>query len=234
MTTFSQLVDGIIDETKRPDLLNPIVSYLRQTIRECHLDPDRNTPLFMWGNYNEATIQADMAQGFYWLVPDLARFQGLLKVRYDSVFLDAEPVYAMPLVNNRVAESQHYAYQVVGDRVLFKGYGGVNAIISLAYYEYPPSLKYYPVGARPATYDEVDGFTYLPAFDSDDALRQQARDLVTHWMLLRWPMALEEGVRAKLYKRLGDDPRARLSYSAYMQIRAGLVNSEKADLAGAR
>ena len=234
MTTFSQLVDAIIDETKRPDLLNPIASYLRQTIRECHLDPDRNTPLFMWGNYNEASIQADMEQGFYWLIPDLARFQGLLKVRYDSVFMDGDAVYAMPLVNNRVAESQYFAYQVAADRVLFKGYGGLNATISLAYYEYPRNLKYYPVGARPATYDEFDGYTYLTEFDTDDATREQARALVTHWLLLRWPTALEEGVRAKLYTRLGDEPRARLAYSAYMQIRAGLLNSEKADLAGAR
>ena len=234
MTTFSQLVDGIIDETKRPDLLNSIVSYLKQTIRECHLDPERNTPLFMWGNYTETQLQADAETNFAWVIPNLARFQGVLKVRYDNVFIDCEAVYAMPLVNNRVAESQDHAYQVVGDRVLFKGYGGINATISLAYYQYPPNLKYYPAGARPATYDDVDGYTYLSEFDTDDATRETARNLVTHWMLLRWPTALEEGVRAKLYKRLGDEPRARLAYSAYMQIRAGLVNSEKADLAGAR
>ena len=46
MTTFSQLVDSVVSETKRPDLVSEIATYLNQTIREVHFSADRNAALF--------------------------------------------------------------------------------------------------------------------------------------------------------------------------------------------
>jgi hypothetical protein len=234
MTTFSQLIDNVLLETSRLDLLPHAISYLRQTIRECHLDPERNTAIFLWPNYAEDQVTADEESAYSWPIPDTTRFQGLQMVKYDSVFEDGYNVYALPMVPGRAGNDQRRVYQQVGDQVIFRGYGGVGGIISLAYFEYPRSLKYYAEALRPATWDEESGYTYLPAYDLDDDTREAARGLTVNWLLERWDMVLEEGLRAKLYKRLSDTERARTCYSLYMSLRLGLQNSEQADLAGVR
>lgn len=234
MTTFSQLIDSIVAETNRRDLLTTLVSYLQQTIRECHLDPERNTALFLWPNYAEAQVTADSELAFAWQIPDTTRFQGMQAVRYDSVYEDGDVQFALPLVPGRVGSQQRYAYQKVGDRVIFKGYGGINRVISIAYFQFPKALRYYAAAERPATYDIVDGYSYAETVDDTDEAREAARLLVTNWLLERWSMVLEEGLRAKVYKRLADTERARTCYSLYMQLRLGLQNSESADLAGVR
>ena len=234
MTTFSQLVDSIVAETNRRDLLTTVASYLQQTIRECHIDPERNTALFLWPNYAEAQVTADSELAFAWQIPDTTRFQGLQAVRYDSVYEDGNVKFALPLVPGRVGSQQLHAYQLVGDRVIFKGYGGLNRTISIAYFQFPKALKYYTAALRPASYDVEAGYTYLPAHDVDATTRENARLLTTNWLLERWSMVLEEGVRAKIYKRLADTERARTCYSLYMGLRLGLQNTEGADLAGVR
>lgn len=234
MATFSQLVDSVTTEVSRPDMTTTVAEYLRQAIREVHLDPERATPVALWPNYAEAQVTADVDSAYHWLIPDTTRFQSLGMVRYDSVWVDGYQVHPTPLPRAGMSERLSHAYQQVGDRVIFKGYGGTGGVISIAYFQYPKALKYYPVATRPASYDEVDGYTYLPAYDVDDTTRESARLLTTNWLLERWDMILAEGMRAKIYKRLGDESRARLCYSAYMQLRAGLINSESADLGGPR
>ena len=233
MSTFSQLVDEVVTETGRVDLRTTVVSYLHQTIRECHLDPERNTALFLWPNYQEAQVTADEDLAYAWPIPDTRLFQGVQAVRYDNVFDDGRTTYALPLVPGRVGEQQTRAYQQVGDRIIFKGYGGVGGVISLAYFEYPRTLKYYVVADRPASWDPVDGYTYHADYVTDEE-RETARLLSTNWLIERWPMVLAEGLRAKIYKRLSDTERARTCYSLYMQLRLGLQNSEQADLGGVR
>ena len=138
------------------------------------------------------------------------------------------------LGSGRVGDTQEFAYQKVGDRVIFRGYGGTNGVISISYYQYPKALKYYALALRPASWDEESGYTYLDTYDVDDTTRDNARALTTNWLLERWDMVLSEGLRAKVYKRLGDENRARLCYSSYMQLRTGLINSELIDLGGVR
>lgn len=234
MTTASQIVDSIVAETSRADLKTTIVSYLQQTIRECHIDPERNTAVFLWPNYVEAQVTATAESAFSWQIPNTTRYQGVQMVRYDSVYEDGDVSFAMPLVPGRVGNSQRHAFQQVGDRLIFKGYGGVGGVISIAYFEFPRALKYYDVATRPATWDDVNGYAYHADYSASDALKTTARLLTTNWLLERWPMVLEEGLRAKIYKRLSDTERARTCYSLYMQLRLGLQNSESADLAGVR
>ncbi len=50
---------------------------------------------------------------------------------------------------------------------------------------------------------------------------------------MRWSMVVEEGLRAKIYKRISDTERARTAYSLYAQQRQGLITSERADNGGA-
>jgi hypothetical protein len=100
------------------------------------------------------------------------------------------------------------------------------------WYEYPPVLNYYASALRPGSYDEVNGWTYLSSYNDSDLHRQQAQDLCTNWILLRWSVVVEEGVRAKVFKRLSDDVRARTSYSMYMAQRNGVYTGEMAEFGG--
>jgi hypothetical protein len=234
VATFSGLIDAVLVEVARPDLLTHATTYLQQVIRECHLDPERGTPVCLWPNYAEAQVTADAEIAYQWPLPDTTRFQAINMVRYDSVWRDNYQVFALPLARTRAGNDQEHAYQLVGDRLIFKGYGGLGGVISISYYQYPRALKYYPLLSRPATYDEEAGYRYHASYDADDASRESARELTTNWLLERWPMVLEEGLRAKIYKRLGDETRARLCYSSFMQLRTGLINSEMIDLGGVR
>ena len=40
MTTFSQLVDSVVEDTRRPDLRTTIGQYVNQQIRELHIGPN--------------------------------------------------------------------------------------------------------------------------------------------------------------------------------------------------
>lgn len=274
MTTFSQLVDKMVLELKRPDLQTEIATYVNQTIRELHADPKSGNAVFFDSNLQEAQIQATVDTGQTWTIPKVSTFQGMKAVRYDSLtngnyqpwtgnppapptppttpvcggYDPDEYVYAEILKPGRgMNNHSHYCYRIQGTYV-FNNYGATNAVISLAWYEYPPVLTYYPVGAfpndalpatpgmRPAQYDEVLGWTYdLPwnlTTDPTGALAATAQALTTNWILLRWPMLIEEGVRAKVYKRVSDDTRAKLAYSMYSSQRAAMYSAEIADIEG--
>lgn len=236
---FSELVDRICVEASRLDLKSIAAGYLNQTIRECHMDPAENTALFFWPNYREDQVIADVDSAFYWSIPNTRVFQGIQAARFDNVTDDeGNPIYAEELIPGKVGNKQDYAFQRTADRIIFKGYGGSGKTISIAYFEYPRSLQYYDVASRPATFNwESETWTYMTTptnYDQDDTTRETARGLVSNWLLERWSIVLEEGLRAKIYKRLSDDTRAKTCYSLYTQQRLGLQNSELADIAGVR
>lgn len=234
MTTFSQLVDRMVSETKRPDLRAEIVGYLNQTIRELHFEPSRGNVTFYNDNYREESLTVDAADRFSWQVPNPGLFQGMAAVRFDSMFdRSGKRIYAQPLTPGPRMEQTDYFYYRAGGTFVFGGligYGAIGSTISIAYYEYPPTLKYYALVNRPASYDPVTGWTYSNTYDDNDDLKEQARILTSNWILMRWEAVLEEGLRAKIYKRLSDDIRQRTSYSLYMQLRQGLFTSEVADV----
>jgi hypothetical protein len=230
MTTHSQLVDDMVRETKRPDLLADISDYLNQTIRELHFTPDRGNAITYRDNLREIQLTANAEEGYSWTIPNPHLFQQMVAVRYDSLFSrDAMYTYADERVPGRAMNNSLEYYYRAGNLVFFSGYGGLNSVISLAYYEYPRRLKYYPAGSRPVEWgDELMSWTYDPAFDTDDEMRLDARNLCSNWVLLRWRDVVAEGLKAKVYKRLSDDGRARTSYSLYSQMRQGLFTSEVA------
>lgn len=233
MTTFSQLVDKMVAECKRPDLLVEVPSYVNQTIRELHTEPQRGNAIFFWDNLKEDQLTANLDTGYSWTVPRVSTFQGLRTVRYDSVIRrDGKPQYSKPLLPGPIMNTEDYYWYRSGSRIFFTGYGGNNGVISLAWFEFLPSLSYYPTGSRPAIYDEQAGWTYAGAYDINDATRLNAQNLVSNWMLLRWPTLMEEGLRAKIYKRLTDTERARTSFSMYTTQRQGMFSSERADFSG--
>ncbi len=234
MTTYSQLVDEMILEMRRPDLASEIRTYVNQTIRELHFTPDRGNAIRYRANRRELSLTADLAEGFTWTIPNYDTFQELASVRYDSVFgVDGKPFYVQEREPGRVLNSLIEFWYRIGNYIAFAGYGGLNSVISLFYYEYPKRLKYYDSALRPATWDDETGFTYSdfdpPGVDYTTTDNQPiAEALVTNWLLLRWKDVVSEGVRAKAYKRADDGDRAKMSYSLYTQLRQGLFTSETA------
>lgn len=226
MTTFSQLVDSIILECRRPDLASEIVSYVNQTIRELHFAPQTGNAILYRSNLIEDQLTATTDDSYSWTIPRPQIFQCPAAAMYPGVYDGGEAVYPVERVPGRNLRGQSFYYYRAGNYISFVGYGRVDSKINFAWYEYPKRLKYQMASEREATWDDESGWTYAdpqPA-DEDEEVLIQAR--VTNWLLLRWADVVAEGIRAKVYKRVADEVRARTSYSLYSQLRQGLFTSE--------
>ena len=231
MTTFSQLVDKITIETRRPDMKAEVATYLNQTIRELHFEPDKGNIVFFDENRVEAQVTAISDSPLVWNIPNPQTFQAMLDVMYASVWDSGRHNVHPPLLSpGRGLSGREYFYYRVGGSFVFKGFGGTNGIVNLCYYEFPRRLQYFASGARPCEWDDNAGWSYDPAFDVSDETRLAAQNFCTNWILNRWEDVVSEGLRAKIYKRLSDDNRARTCYSMYTQLRQGLVTSESSQL----
>jgi hypothetical protein len=232
MTTFSQLIDEMVIETRRPDLRLEIATYLNQTIREVHFEPSKGNVVLYGENRIEDEITATTDSGQIWDLPNPAIFQAMEAVRFPNCSL-GRLEYAPEARPGPSLRTRPFFYYRSGPSFVFGGtvgYGGVGAKIQLSYFEYPPALKYKDVAVREASYDIESGWTYLDAVTAED--QAAARAKVSNWILLRWADVLREGLRAKIYKRLSDQLRGQTSYSLYSQLRQGLFTSEVAELQG--
>lgn len=234
MFTFSQMVDEIVSEVKRPDLTSEIARYVNQTIRECHFSTDRQAAIFYRDNFNEVLLTATVEEGFSWTLPNPTTFQKMAGVKYPGQYdLSGNEIWAESTTPGRHLSGKTNFFYQVGGEFVFSGYGGINGSIALGYFAFPPSLKYYSEATRPAWYDVETGWEYNDAIITDED-KEAARLVVTNWLLLRWSDVVSEGVRAKLFKRVSDTERARNCYSLYGQLRQGLMTSEVADVGGPR
>lgn len=234
MTTFSQLVDSMVRETRRPDMIHDVSTYLNQTLREVHFRPDTNAAIVFAENLREDQLTADRDTGFSWMQPDPPVFQTLAAVRFDSIAARDDSTRWIPERTPGLGMiDQPRFYYRIGAGYTFAGYGGIGALISIAWFEYTRRLKYYTPANRPAWIDPDSGlWVYATAYDVDEVTRLNARNLVTNWLLTRWEDVLSEGMRAKIYKRLSDTERSRTAYSAYGSLRGGLVTSESVMMGG--
>jgi hypothetical protein len=239
MTTFSELVDELVVETRRPDLRNEIATYLNQTIREVHFEPSKGNVVFYRDNRTEIQLTATVDNAELWNIPNPATFQGIEAVRFASNYM-GRMEFATEIRPGPNVASEPFTWYRAGPTVVFggtQGFGGIGGIIQLSYFEYPRALKYKAAGNREATYDVDNGFTYYTVgevdYGADETSQALAQLRVTNWLLLRWADVIREGLRAKIYKRLSDQLRASLSYSLYQTLRQGLYTSEVAELTGA-
>lgn len=236
MTSFSQLVDKLVLETRRPDLLTEITTYLNQTIRELHFTPREGNAILYRDNLNELQLTASSEEGFTWDIPSPQNFQAMQAVRYDDVYIDDQMAYSPEQTPGRQLRGLTLYHYRAGRSYAFYGYGGTDSTISLAYYSYPRALKYRVDALREATWDDDGGWTYNTVdavdYNSTAELQEEALDRCTNWILDRWETVVQEGLRAKVYKRLSETERARTCYSLYSTLRQGLFTSEAADLAG--
>lgn len=223
MTTFSACVDSLVTELYRPDLLAAFAAYLNQTVREMHFRPNMNAPILFDANRNEDEITQTQADApLLWALPSVTRFQGL-----ESAYCPELGMY-IPARNPRVSLTESFEpfndvyYYRGGNVIAFSGIPK-DATVQLTYHLFPRSLTYKVVADRVVvynadteSYDKVGGGTPTVA----------ELDAETHWLLQRWDSVISEGVRSKVWRRLGDMDRTRTSYSAFESMRAAIWNSE--------
>lgn len=229
MSTFSEVIDDLKAELVRPDLTASIADYLNLTIRESHQKKVNGdvVPVLYDSNRVEDTVTVASLPAI-WDIPSIARFQ-----YFETAFYPTSGQYAKKKSVTRTHENGNNPFDPfwyrAGGYIAFNGVN-VGEVINLTYFQYPSRLKYYPVAipqVRPAIYDiETDSFTYATAYDVDDTTRENARNLVTNWLLLNHVEILKQGVRAKVWARLGETDRAKIAFSAYESLKLGLIGSE--------
>ena len=230
MFTFSQMVDRVVARSGRPDRLVDSTDFLNQTVRDAHTNRE-NQPVFFSKNMVEDQLTATSETSYTWTPP--VAMQRFLAMRYSSIITAGFPtgVYPKHLKPGRAMNNEDYFFYFSGGTCIMKGYGGTDALIDIAYYEYPARLAYYAAAARPATYDETTAtWTYLTAVTDDE--KTAARALVQNWILRDWYDVCLEGTLAKLFKLVDDKTRAATHYSLYQQQRTQLWGTESVDAVG--
>jgi hypothetical protein len=231
VSTYSQIIDDLVAETLRPDMLVSMGIYLHQTIRELHVN--QGASLKYADNLIEVELTADLEEGYTWQIPNPQRFQLMESVWYEMRGLYAKSRFpSSAFAFSEEINGDVYFYRS-GQYFCFSGYGGLDSIVKLAYYEYPRQLIYYKPAVRPATWNvETQSWSYLSSYNVDSTTKANALLLSTNWMLDRYEDLIKEGIRAKLYKRLGDGDRARMSFSSFESFKPVLFSSETQDHSG--
>ena len=225
MTTFSQLVDSVVEDTRRPDLRTTIGQYVNQQIRELHIGPNGAAMKYN-DNLVEIELTADEDEGYQYELPSPQRFQVIEAVWYANLGVYADmrnPSSAFAFQDRPFGKCYWYRS---GNFLVFNQYGGADATIKLAYFQYPSRLKYYAAAARPATWDDEAGWTYHADYDVDAASRAEARALVSNWLLERWEDLVGQGSRAKVWARLSDEARSKVAFSNAEAFKAGMIMAE--------
>lgn len=227
MTTFSQLVDSVVIESRRPDMKKSIESYVNQTIRELHIMPNSGAALLYKSNMIELEITADVETGFIWNFPRPQSYQAI-----QTVFYTGPQKHAIERLPSTIhmflgeVDGRYYYYRT-GDGLAMSGYGGVGGGIKIAYFEFPRRLTYYAVADRPVQWDaETETWVYKDGIVTE-AEKLAALQKCTNWMLFRWEDIVKQGAIAKVFTALANYDRARLAYSLYESLRPGLVSAEQ-------
>lgn len=215
---FSEAIDELLAQVRRPEQRSNVPQYFNTTIRECDV--------FKGSFFNRDLFEAVIvttADPHIWAKP--TRFRSMRAVKY--VESEEFPSYIQPgkrQVDNFGKLLDYYFY-VIGTDFIFRG-PTVAADINVAYYIYPRTFKYYAVADRPAVFDrELETWAYHTDYDINDTQRALAEELVSHWLLIDWIELIKEGARARLYKNLPDE-RVRQTFASYKSMQNDLINGE--------
>lgn len=229
MATQSQIVDELVRETLRPDMLELISSFLNQVVRELHQENKGQSAVKFSSNLYEAELTADSDELFTWKYPRPALIQAIETVYYPVPGKTATLRYPSSVHAFLNEVNGQYYYYRTGDALAFNGYGGSGATIQLAWYEYPRRLVYQTAANRKVTWDDANQIWVYDASLTTDEMKDAALVQATNWVLYRHTELVKQGVRSKLHARLGQTDRARLAYSLYEQLRPGMVSAETAE-----
>lgn len=228
MTTFSQMVDLLLKEIVRPDMVTMLPNYLNQTIREMHTNAQTSQPVAYADNRIEHAITIDSTvegtDSFVWPLPDPTRFQMVEAVYYRGWGIYAKPrTPDVARVRNFSDPLREYYYYRSGPNLAFSRPGGVGDVIEASILYYPSRLVYQSLigNQRKVKWNyETETFEYLNGGTIADL------DKATNWLIQRHSDCLLEGTRAKAYKRMDDQNRAKLAYSQYESMRAAVIATE--------
>ena len=223
MTTFSQLVDDIIAESRRPDQRAEIVQFLNLTMLELHVDDQTGSAVLYGENRQETIVWPTVEDGYVWPLPVPHLYQNLDSVYYPEI--NRIPRMVNPGVGAALASEVDGAarYYRTGSNFAFFGY--YSSSIALSWFERPRRLQYILPKERKVTWDE-DAMTFVFAPGTLPAQETEILEQNTNWILQRWRDVLNSGAKAKLYVKLGDETRARLAYSLYQNARRGMMLTE--------
>lgn len=224
---FSETVDKIVRRTDRKDFQTDIIAFLNSVtsaiINEALYDASLVEDLITVSQSGQPRVNT-----FVWKRPRYLK--NILAVKYNDGW-DNEDSYARNILpSSKMVGYSKYYYQS-GDGIVFHDAGGLPETIAIAYYTAPRSLTYYPIGQRPAVFDELtqtwsylkDG-VYVPSLDSEEA-ETQAKALVTNWVLERHNECVCSGTANKIFTML-QDPRNTIEYSNYNNLLGALKNAE--------
>lgn len=225
MTTFSQLVDDIVKELLRPDMKDTIATYTNQTIRDVHFRPNVNSPILYDANRYESEEPVLTDGTWLWSIPSNTRFQDV-----EAIFIEELGVY-VKRKNPRVALEQSFEpdanlyWYRSGPAIAIQGVvAGWTAKFS--YHMFPRTLGYKPTAGANARLIQFDADADEYTLIAGGAPSEAQLETETHWILQRWADSVKEGVRAKIWKRLGDMERTRMAYSAFESMRTSIWNTE--------
>lgn len=219
-STFSAIIDTVVQRSLRRDRINDIVSYARATLRECQV----------LAFFEQDMIEAELSvtsTPFLWERP--IHLRTILAAKPKEVFSRrGNELWFKNRPPGEKTQNEHYYLYLSGSSFVFTGTGlAIGDVIDVAYFNYSRRFPYYPAGDRPATFDdETETWTYLPAYDVDDATRETARNLVTNWLVFHWYDLILEGTLAKLYKIVNDE-RQRSTFALYKQQQNDLLSGER-------
>ena len=211
---FSELIDEVVLESRRGVASSETVAFANATLRECQTQKGA----VFDKDLIEDSATTGSANPYVWTFP--TRFRKLKAVKYtdDSVY----PRFIPP--GTKIGDELQYFY-AASDYYAFFG-AGITAPLALAYYIFSRRFKYYAVALRPAVYDEeTETWSYLAAYDTDDANRELARNLVTNWMLRDWYDTIKEGTVAKVLKRAKDD-KVNVHFASYKSMQKDIFDTE--------
>jgi hypothetical protein len=226
MSTFSQLIDEVASELRRPDLVPAIAAYLNQSIREMHFKSGGTGvqhPAFYAANRFEAQVVIPSDGTYTWPIPNSTTFQTLEAAYVPDVSGYWEPKTPRSINRESLSSFAERRFYRSGPVFVFTNMV-TGYTLNLSWFEYPRRLFYQPVSERIVIYNpETDGFELVAGgIPTEEQLL-----LVTNWLLERWSdSALKEGIRAKVWKRLGDDTRAKMAFSAFGAARQMVFLSE--------
>jgi len=225
MTTFSQLVDDVTLELLRPDMRNTIASYTNQTIRDVHFRPNMNMAVLYDANRVE-TEETITAEGTWlWAIPSNTRFQDI-----EAIYIAELGTY-VKRKNPRIALEQSFEpdanlyWYRSGPAIAVSGVA-LGWTAKFSYHLFPRTLGYKPTAGADARLIRFDPDTDSYVLIAGGEPSESQLELETHWVLQRWADTVKEGVRAKIWKRLGDMERTRMAYSAFESMRTSIWNTE--------
>lgn len=222
MSTFSQIVDAIAMERSRPDQIQYLAASLNQAMREVHSRPQTGSNVIFDASRVEEEVTLTGAEPYTWQPQAIARLQ-----RIEAVYSQALGQYLprrsprVTMNNSREPFGDLYWYQT-GPAIAFSGVCAGD-VLKLAYAEFPPALAYIPPASRAVIYNAMTG-EYTTPHGGTPTEADMAKS--THWLLQRWPSVFEQGLRAAMFRALGDETRSRTAYSAFESARLQLWQTE--------